>query len=288
MVNPEENVMSKRALCIGINNYPGTHMDLSGCVNDANDWAAELAGRGFGVDKLIDSQATKAAMVSAIRSLIAAAVSGDVAVITFSGHGTYVPDINGDEIDGLDEALCPYDLQTNGAALIDDEIHTLFSARQAGVRLVLISDSCHSGTVTREAAPDPDADDALRPRFMPMGNWLPDDQLPRGISGQPLSTVHVTSGLSPFVSAFSRMSGDLLLAGCKEGPNNFSYDARISGRPCGAFTYYALKTLKNLPASATYADWHARISPAFLPSASYPQSPQMFGSADARNRKIFS
>jgi hypothetical protein len=36
--------MSKRALCIGINNYPGTHMDLNGCVNDANDWAAELAG----------------------------------------------------------------------------------------------------------------------------------------------------------------------------------------------------------------------------------------------------
>jgi hypothetical protein len=63
--------MSKRALCMGINNYPGTHMDLSGCVNDANDWAAELAGRGFAVSKLIDSQATKAAMVNAIQSLIA-------------------------------------------------------------------------------------------------------------------------------------------------------------------------------------------------------------------------
>jgi hypothetical protein len=100
--------MSKRALCIGVNNYPGTHMDLSGCVNDANDWAAELATRGFAVSKLIDSQATKAAMVSGIQSLIAAAVSGDVVVITFSGHGTYVPDTNGDEIDGLDEALCPF------------------------------------------------------------------------------------------------------------------------------------------------------------------------------------
>ena len=140
--------MSKSALCIGINNYPGTHMDLSGCVNDANDWAAELAARGFAVSKLIDSQATKAAMVSGIQSLIGSAVSGDVVVITFSGHGTYVPDVNGDEADGLDEALCPYDLQTNGAALIDDEINTLFSARKAGVRLALISDSCHSGTVT--------------------------------------------------------------------------------------------------------------------------------------------
>ena len=69
--------MSKRALCMGINNYPGTHMDLNGCVNDANDWAAELAGRGFTVSKLIDSQATKTAMFNAIQSLITGGVSGD-------------------------------------------------------------------------------------------------------------------------------------------------------------------------------------------------------------------
>ncbi|MBL8394237.1 MAG: caspase family protein [Candidatus Accumulibacter sp.] len=279
--------MNKRALCIGVNNYPGTHMDLSGCVNDANDWAAELDTRGFAVNKLIDTQATKTAMVSGIQSLIGSATSGDVVVITFSGHGTYVPDSNGDEVDGLDEALCPYDLQTGGGALIDDEINTLFSARKAGVRLVLISDSCHSGTVTRAAAADPDAEDAPRPRFMPMGNWLPADQLPRGFSGQPLTTMQVTSGLSPFAGALSRMAGDLLLAGCKEGPNNFSYDAKIGGRPCGAFTYYALKVLRTLPAGATYADWHARLTPACLPSASYPQTPQIFGNADARKRKIF-
>ena len=41
--------MDKRALCIGINDYPGTGSDLAGCVNDANDWAEALAGRGFEV-----------------------------------------------------------------------------------------------------------------------------------------------------------------------------------------------------------------------------------------------
>lgn len=162
--------MTKSALCIGINNYPGTHMDLQGCVNDANDWAAELAARGFGVTKLLDAQATKAAMVDGIETLIGGAVSGDLVVITYSGHGTYVPDLNGDEIDGLDEGLCPYDLQTGGEALLDDEIHELFNARKAGVRLVLISDSCHSGTVTRTAGADPYAEAAARPRFMPMGD----------------------------------------------------------------------------------------------------------------------
>ena len=47
----EDRTMSKKALCIGINDYPGTDSDLSGCVNDANDWAAELASRGFAVDQ---------------------------------------------------------------------------------------------------------------------------------------------------------------------------------------------------------------------------------------------
>ena len=165
--------MAKHALCIGINNYPGTHMDLAGCVNDAKTGPPNWARAVSWCTQLLDAQATKAAMVDAFKAVIGGAAKGDVVVITFSGHGTYVPDLNGDEVDGLDEALCPYDMQTGGAALIDDEIHALFAARKAGVRLVLISDSCHSGTVTRAAGADPDADDVPRPRFMPMGNWLP-------------------------------------------------------------------------------------------------------------------
>lgn len=280
--------MAKRALCIGINNYPGTHMDLAGCVNDANAWEAELKARGFEVTKLLDAQATKAAMQQGLQAVIGGAASGDLVVITFSGHGTYVPDISGDEVDGLDEGLCPYDIQTGGAALLDDEIHQIFASRKGGVKLVLISDSCHSGTVTRAALPDPDADDMPRPRFLPMGNWLPADQLPRGVSGKPLASVQAPSGTSPLAKAMSRRFGDLLLSGCKEGPNNFSYDARIAGKPVGAFTYYALKALRSLPDNATYGQWHEAITPAFLPSASYPQIPQIVGSQDARHRKVFS
>jgi hypothetical protein len=277
--------MAKQALCIGINNYPGTHMDLQGCVNDAHDWAAVLQARDFVVSMLVDAQATKAAMVQAMTDLIGRAVSGDSLVITFSGHGTYQPDTDGDEVDGLDEALCPYDIQTNRAALIDDEIRTIFGTRKAGVRLVLISDSCHSGTVTRAAPAEPDAD-APRPRFMPMGNWLPEDQLPRNRSGRVAATIAAVSSTSPFLGAYSKQQGDLLLAGCKEGPNNYSYDARIAGRYNGAFTYYALKTLKVLPAGATYADWHRAVCD-YLPSASYPQSPQILGNTAARRQKVF-
>ncbi len=275
--------MARSALCIGINNYPGTHMDLQGCVNDANDWAAALAERGFKVAKLLDDQATKAAMVKAMNDLIGKAGKGDSLVITFSGHGTYQPDTDGDEADGLDEALCPYDLQTRGEALIDDEIRQIFGARKAGVRIVLISDSCHSGTVTRAAAAEKDAD--TRPRFMPMGNWLPARLLPKDRAGKPATTMVAPAGTSPLLGAYSNKLGDLLLAGCKEGPNNYSYDARIAGRFNGAFTYYALKALKGLKEGATYADWHKAIVK-YLPSASYPQSPQIVGSEGARKGKI--
>jgi hypothetical protein len=94
------------------------------------------------------------------------------------------------------------------------------------------------------------------------------------------------AGTSPFFGAYSNKLGDLLISGCKEGPNNFSYDARIAGRFNGAFTYYALKALKGMKAGATYADWHKAITK-YLPSASYPQAPQIVGSATARKGKIF-
>ena len=104
--------MAKNALCIGINDYPGTHMDLKGCVNDAEDWKKTLAGYGYSVSTLHNEQATKAAMIEAMSELINQARQGDKLIITYSGHGTYQPDTDGDESDNLDEALCPFDIQT--------------------------------------------------------------------------------------------------------------------------------------------------------------------------------
>lgn len=274
--------MSKKALCIGINDYPGTHMDLKGCINDANDWTKTLTDHNFSVNTLLNEQATKAAMIEAMSTLINGAEPGDSLVITYSGHGTYQPDTDNDESDGLDEALCPYDLQTNGSALTDDEIHEIFNQRKDGVQLVFISDSCHSGTVNRAAPAEPDVDTA-RPRFMPMGNWLPENRLPTK-RGNLLSSIGASFGLSAFHSAVIKRQGDLLISGCQEGANNFSYDASIKDRHNGVFTYYALKTLEP---GMSYTEWHRAISD-YLPSASFPQTPQIVGNSDARKRKVFS
>ena len=61
--------MANRALCVGINDYPGTNMDLAGCVNDAKDWQALLERRGYRVDALHDREATRARIVEALRTV---------------------------------------------------------------------------------------------------------------------------------------------------------------------------------------------------------------------------
>lgn len=262
--------MTTRALCIGINDYPGTANDLSGCVNDARDWAAELKTRGISVHMLLDAEAKRAVMVETIGNLITSAVKGDTLIITYSGHGTWVPDSSGDEPDGRDEALCPHDLAVSGA-LLDDDIHSLFSERKAGVRIVLISDSCHSGSVTRGA--EDDLDPGLpRIRFMPPEAWMPKDQLPP----PQLRAVLPRAG-------FTRAGGDLLLAGCQD--TEYSWDTSFRSRPNGAFSYYALKTLRETRPQ-NYQVWFNAIR-AYLPSTRLPQTPQIFGSRTARRFKIF-
>lgn len=262
--------MTKKALCIGINDYPGTSSDLSGCVNDAHDWKTELSSRGFDVHMLLDAEATRSAMFSSIDALITSSVKGDTLCITYSGHGTWVPDYNGDEDDGRDEALCPHDLSTNGP-LLDDDLHTLFLKRPAGVRITLISDSCHSGSVTR--GQEDDIDPGMpRIRFLPPGTWLKQEQVPP----QQLSAAMPRGG-------FTRAGSDLLLAGCRD--SEYSWDTRFRGRPNGAFTYYALKTLHEVNPTH-YQQWIEAIR-RYLPSSRLPQSPQIFGSRTARYFKLF-
>ncbi len=65
--------MAKKALCVGINDYPGEGSDLNGCVNDAKAWA-ELLIKNFSfpsgsVKVLLDGQATKAAMLDGLKKL---------------------------------------------------------------------------------------------------------------------------------------------------------------------------------------------------------------------------
>ena len=72
--------------------------------------------RGYQVTMLLDSQARYAPMVRALNTLVSSGRRGDSLVFTFSGHGSWLPDDDGDDVDGRDEMLCPHDISTGGRA----------------------------------------------------------------------------------------------------------------------------------------------------------------------------
>jgi hypothetical protein len=142
---------ARRALSVGIDAYPDPNA-LSGCANDSREWSKMLVAAGFETPRtLINEQATHLAIVTALRELVVTAKRGDVLVFHYSGHGTEVADLDGDEgPDGSrnDQAFVPVDFE-DGAFLIDDDIRDIFEKIPAGVSLTAFIDCCHSGTITR-------------------------------------------------------------------------------------------------------------------------------------------
>ena len=86
-----------------------------------------------------------------MQGLIAKGGAGDTLTFHYSGHGSQVRNTEGDELtDRLDEIICPWDFDWCGTFIKDDDFAGLFAQLKEGVSLVVILDSCHSGTGTRE------------------------------------------------------------------------------------------------------------------------------------------
>lgn len=130
--------------------YEGWEGPLAACEFDAKDMAAIAKKQGMKSTTLLTRKATRAAVLAALRAAVKALKRGDLFFLTFSGHGGQVPDTNRDEADRKDETWCLFDGQ-----LIDDELYYELSRFAAGVRVLVLSDSCHSGTVTRARKPPP-------------------------------------------------------------------------------------------------------------------------------------
>lgn len=140
------------ALTIGLNSvdpshYGGWSGPLNACEADAEDMAALAKSQGFGVKALLTKEGTRG-NVSAEMSRAAKELGpADIFVLTYSGHGGQLPDLNGDEYsDAQDETWCLYD-----GELTDDELNAHLAGFKPGVRVVVLSDSCHSGSVVKLA-----------------------------------------------------------------------------------------------------------------------------------------
>jgi len=248
--------MNKRcALCVG-NNYPGTSAELRGCVNDAMDWAELLRRNGYVVDVLVE--ATKKAVLDHLRGLVSKAGFGDRIVFQYSGHGTWVPDRDGDEADGRDEALVMAGL-SYADLIIDDELQQVFSALRYGTSALILSDSCHSGTVSRFV-------DVPRTVELDKTRFISPVDLDTSLSFERVLELEQLPANAPRRTAS-------LISGAAD--QEYSYDASFNGRPNGAFSRVAIDAFTS---GISLNSWWKAIREG-LPSERYPQSPQLTASS---------
>lgn len=135
------------SLHVGVNRvdpgkYENFDQELRGCAFDARDMHAIAINRGFLAETLLESAATHDAVVRGVRKAAEDLVAGDFFLLTYSGHGSHVPDTNDDEANGEDETWCLFDEQ-----LLDDELFGLLAEFRADVRILVIADCCYSGNV---------------------------------------------------------------------------------------------------------------------------------------------
>ena len=257
---------------IGLNHvdpgsYGGWDGTLAGCVNDAHDLAVIATAEGFRTAIFVDRQATAAAVLSAIRAAASRLRAGDVFLLTFAGRSGQIEDID-DETDqprGFDQTWACWDRQ-----LLDDEVHAALAEFARDVRVVVVADSCHSGTTTRNAmSPSPPVrtpDGARRARMIPAAVAAGDAVRRHGtyVRARRNARAELRRAMAKLRTLNRREAGlrkptaciaarVVLLAGCQD--NQVSYD----GPGNGAFTTALLAVWNGGRFDGTYPEFVSAI-----------------------------
>ena len=265
----------QKALIVGIN-YPGTSHALRGCVNDALNMQSILKTQfGFAdtdIKMLLDNDATTANMKSELNALVTGSVAGDVLFFHYSGHGSQMVDKNGDEADGLDEIICPVDLNWADKVIKDDDLKAIFDRVPNGVDLTICLDCCNSGggldqdnqyqpDVTDREIPEPELADG---RFLPPPAFAIEgaEEIKVGFKRKLIQSRNVNNV-------------GLLLTGCQS--HQTSADAYIGGKYQGAFTYAVGKVLADNNYHIAYVPMIEQIND-FMVAVGFTQRPELNGS----------
>jgi len=285
--------MTKKALLVGINDYAPVGAggpDLRGCVNDVRDMANTLNVLGIvpaaprTMRILTDSRATRANILTGLQWLLTGAKKGDVLVFYYSGHGSYVTDTSGDEVDGRDETICPHDFASAGM-IKDDDIRSLLAGLPAGVNLDLILDSCHSGTMTRGTLHTVPGEEIRTARYIepPIDYGFYVDAKPSLPTLGLLKKRGSSAGKSKEISLAPGLN-HVLWAGCRD--NQTSEETMIGGAVRGIFTYHFCKVLRGAGPTIPRHRVDAQVC-ANIRGAGYAQVPQLEGTKTALLEKVF-
>jgi len=186
----------RRAVLVGINDYPDPANQLHGCVNDVFLMSAVLQECEFSADDIrvvLNSRATAAGILDRMEWLLSDAAPEDELVFFYSGHGAQLPTYGeADTVDRMDETLVPYDFNWSPqTAVTDDQIFRWYSQLPYDTRLVMIFDCCHSGGMHRDAG--------LKVR----GLEPPDDIRHRALYWDPKAEMWRPRPLKPIAADFS-------------------------------------------------------------------------------------
>jgi len=224
------------SLHIGLNSvdpkaYAGWSGPLRACENDARSMQAVAESLGYRATTLLTKQATARKVTAAITAAAKAMTAGDIFWLTYSGHGSQVPDRNGDEstadageigeaADDYDETWVLYDRM-----LVDDELWALWSLFPAKSRVVMLSDSCHSGTVSK-GAEGPFAIPKVAKKADPASRRMPLDVEEKTYAAHRRTYDRIQQAVPPR-SATKVAATVALISGCMD--NQESLDGRVNG-----------------------------------------------------------
>ena len=148
-INMNENRLT-RAVTIGLNSvnpayYGGWSGKLPDCEFDATFAAEMWQEHGIETRTLLTAEATIENCKQALKDSLVGMSEGDWLIVWISGHGGQMADSGGDETDKLDEYICAYD-----GPVMDDTINEWLDKVPAGVCVLWICDTCHSGTMHKK------------------------------------------------------------------------------------------------------------------------------------------
>lgn len=242
---------TKRALIVAIDNYPkGSGWEKMHGTNDSRLIEKHLLSTAFSsrnIRKLHNEQATKKNIVNELKQLHSSCSADDYVHIHFSCHGQQMIDDNGDEEDGLDEALIPYDAQFwykpgiyEGANhLRDDELGVWIKnirEKTGGKGTVMITlDACHSGTANRVYG---DKDYIRGTGYI----FAPDDYFPEPVKNQELS-LHLKPA--------PHLASAHVFSACLAEEINYEYFSGEESQYYGRLTYAFVKSKESMPKGTT-------------------------------------
>jgi hypothetical protein len=248
------------SLHLGLNSidpahYNGNDGKLKNPENDARAMKQLAERLGFEATTLLTKEATSTRVLSELYRVAQQLVSGDTLLVSFAGHGAQVPDLHMEEDDGYDETWVLYDRM-----MLDDELYNVWSKFKAGVRIILVSDSCHSGTVSRVAEFDTIATSVYKDNGL-FRSLAPQDALAAFENDKEL--YECVKYAIPRNIQRDITASVLLLSGCQD--NQLSSD----GVRNGLFTSKLLATWNGGNYSGTYRAFHAQIK-SQMPSIQTP------------------